>query len=295
MSRDQAHTLRALAGGDNVVPLRARRDRTIAITGGKGGVGKSTVAINLAVAYARLGARTLAVDADLGMADLNLLLGVAPEKSLLDVVRGTPVADVLVAAHGIHLLPALNGSYALANLDDRTRHSLFGAIDELEDRFDTLVVDIAAGLGPNAVAFAGAVRDPIVVTTPEPLSLADAYACLKVLAREQRVTHAFVLPNKCRAPGDADEVVSRLGALVARFLGMSLTPLPAIPYDPTVRDAAAAGVPLVLFKPDAPASRAIRRVARRLDTASVTDDRQGAVRLFWRRVLEPHTSRGSAV
>lgn len=282
---DQATTLRKMSGRGTIVALRNQRDRTIAITGGKGGVGKSTLAINLALAYARTGAKTLAIDADLGMADLNLLLGVAPAMSLLDVLRGEPVDNVLVEAHGIHLLPALNGSYTLASLDETARHALFGAIDTLDDRFDTLIVDIAAGISDNSVGFAGAVAEPIIVTTPDPLSLADGYACLKVLAMRQHVRHAFVVPNQVRSPEEAREVVSRLEALVSRFLGVSLTALPPIPADPAVREAAIAGIPLIKHRPDSPAARAIKLIARRIDSLALPDDRSGGVRLFWRRML----------
>jgi flagellar biosynthesis protein FlhG len=273
--------------GDNVVALRTRRDRTIAVTGGKGGVGKSTLAVNLACAYARTGSSTLAIDADLGMADLNLLLGVAPEKSLLDVLRGEPVENVLIDAHGITLLPALNGSYALATLDARGRHGLFAAIDTLQERFETLIVDIAAGIGENAMQFAGAVADALIVITPEPLSLADAYACIKVLHQQQHMHQVYLVPNLVRSDKDAQEIVTRLGSLVGRFLkGVTFEVLPSIPRDPAVRDAAAAGIPLVEHSPDAPAARAIRHIARRLDALATPDVRKGAVRLFWKRLLK---------
>src|ERR1041384_5786035 len=112
---DQAATLRVIQGGPQKATSQVPR-RAVAVSGGKGGVGKSTVALNLAIAYSQLGARTLMVDTDLGMADLNLLLGVAPDKSLLDALSGTPVEDVLIEAHGISLLPALNGSYLLSTI-----------------------------------------------------------------------------------------------------------------------------------------------------------------------------------
>ncbi len=260
--KDQAAGLRRLGP---VELIETPRRRAIAVTGGKGGVGKSTVAVNLAVAYARRGARTLAIDGDLGMADLNLLLGLAPDKSLLDVIQGDRLESAIIGAHGIHLLPALNGSYRLANLEARARERVLDAIDRLGERFDTLVIDTPAGIGESAMALAGAAAEVIVVATPEPLSLADAYACLKVLVTKQGVRRAYVLPNEVRSPSEADEIFARLAALVDRFIGIELEMLPAIPYDVAVGRAAVAGVPVVVQSPDSPASRAVRQVTRRLD------------------------------
>ena len=244
------------------------------------------IALNLAIAYARQGARTLLMDADFGMADLNLLLGVAPNKSLADVVLGTPMEDVLVASNGIHLLPALNGSDALENMDESSRNSIFSEIERMGERFDTLLVDVAAGVGSNQTIFSGAVPDTVIVVTPEPLSLADAYASLKVLTIRQGLQHAFIVANKVRSDAEAQEVVIRLSSLVAQFLDVSLSPLPPIPYDPVASEAAVAGVPLLSHCPDAPASRAIVRVARKIDALTRPDRRRGAVRLYWRSVSE---------
>jgi flagellar biosynthesis protein FlhG len=265
---DQARTLRQLssaAGSDGVIALDKPRARALAVTGGKGGVGKSTIALNLAVSYARRGAKTLAVDGDLGMADLNLLLGLAPEKSLLDVLNGSPVAESVISAHGLDLLPALNGSHRLANLDANDRAKLFEAISGLLPSYDTLVIDTPAGIGETAMALAGAAVDVVVVTTPEPLSLADAYACIKILVTRHNLQRAFILPNSVRSPSQAEEVVSRLRTLVDRFLGIELVALAAVPWDGNIAQSAAAGVPLVLYAPESPASRAIRRAARQLD------------------------------
>jgi flagellar biosynthesis protein FlhG len=261
-------SLRILQGGkdspDGEVPAPARR--AIAVTGGKGGVGKSTLSANLAIAYAKAGSRTLLVDTDLGMADLNLLLGVAPGRSLLDALGGHPIEDVLVEAHGIHLLPALNGSYLLSTIGPSAQGQTLQLVDSLAPKFDTLVFDIAAGIGQSQTCFAGATTDVIVVVNPEPLSMADAYACLKVLNVERGVERAFVVPNRTTSRAQADEVVLRLRALVDRFLDLELTPLPPIPADHMVAEAAQIGVPLLVHAPDAPAARAIRQLTRSLAT-----------------------------
>ena len=258
---DQAATLRVIrgGGGSKLVTRRA-----FAISGGKGGVGKSTVALNLAIAYAQAGNRTLVLDTDLGMADLNLLLGVAPERSMLDALGGTPIADIIVKAHGIELLPALNGSYVLSTLGGAAHEQILSMVASLAETFDTLVVDVAAGIGRAQTTFAGATTDTIVVVNPEPLSMADAYASLKVLSIEQGVRHAFVVPNRTATRAQADEVVNRLRSIVDRFLTLELTALPPIPADPAVAESSQIGVPLMVHAPDSPAARAIRNLVRSL-------------------------------
>jgi len=284
---DQAATLRVIHGNrppgiSNVISQRA-----LAISGGKGGVGKSTIALNLAIAYAQAGTRTLIVDTDLGMADLNLLLGVAPDRSLLDALGGGSIEDVLVSAHGIKLLPALNGSYLLATIGPAAQRRVLEMVASLADQFDTLVVDIAAGIGQTQTAFAGATTDTIVVVNPEPLSMADAYACLKVLATEQQVKHAFVVPNRVSSRAQADELTARLRALVDRFLDLELTALPSIPADPVVGEAAQIGVPLLVHRPDSPAARAIRQLTRALASLAPSTASSG----WWRSA--PRTQGGT--
>src|SRR5688572_19057895 len=135
-----------------VIPLHPRR-RFLAVSGGKGGVGKSTIALNLALSYAKAGHRTLAIDGDFGMADLNLLLGVAPERSLLEVVVGTASLDeVLIERHGIHLLPGASGCYRLANPDRFTRRRIAEELQTLRGRFETVIADMPAGIEANAMA-----------------------------------------------------------------------------------------------------------------------------------------------
>ena len=180
-----------------------------------------------------------------------------------------PADEVAGAAHGLHLLPALNGSFALANLDDDAREPRASTPStELAHRFDTLVIDTAAGIGATAMGLAGAAADVVVVARAEPLSLADAYACIKVLGPARAAPGLPVLPNDVRSPSEADEVFGRLRVLVERFLGVEILPLPPVPYDRRYR-AAIAGVPLLLHSPDAPAARAIRAAARRLDALTL--------------------------
>ena len=271
---DQAATLRVIRGdrSDGPTTPTSPPRRAIAVSGGKGGVGKSTVALNLAITHAQMGAKTLIVDTDLGMADLNLLLGVAPDRNVLDALGGAKVEDVLQEAHGISLLPALNGSYVLSNLGPAAQDRILEMISSLAAQFDTLVVDIAAGIGQIQTTFASATTDTLVVVNPEPLSMADAYAALKVLSTEQGVKHAYIVPNRVTSRAQADEVVARLSALVHRFLDLEVTALPYIPADPAVSESAQIGVPLAINAPDSPAARAIRQIVRVLGALTTKTD-----------------------
>jgi flagellar biosynthesis protein FlhG len=273
-SYDQAATLRGMPEA-NVITLPAGRKRFIAVSGGKGGVGKSTFSVNLAVTYALRGSKTIAFDGDFGMADLNLLLGTAPSTSMLDLLAGMPIEDVVVEAHGIDLLPGLNGSHRLANLPIGERERLFDEIANVARRYETVIVDTAAGISEDTTALTSCASEVVIVANPDPLSLADAYACLKVLSTRHAVRRALLVPNSVRAPRDGAEIVAQLTTLVRRFLNLELVPLPEIPYDPAVQFAGATGVPLVITRPDSAASRAIQRIARAIDALAVATTDEG--------------------
>jgi flagellar biosynthesis protein FlhG len=260
---------------DDLLHLHSKRRRFIAVTGGKGGTGKSTIAVNLAATYARQGSRVLLVDADLGMADLNLLLGVAPNRSIFDLLHGKSFESVLAKTHGVYLLPSLNGSYQLANLDASVRDRFLSLIEKACIEFDTVIIDTAAGLGANSIDFAAMASEVILVTSSAPASLADTYACLKVLSSYKGLERAYILPNGVSSLEEAKIVFSQLASLSDRFLlSLSLHSLPAILFDNEMNTAAANGIPMVCYKPEANVSRALRLVAHRLDLLATANPKK---------------------
>lgn len=264
MNRDQAHSLR-VAKNDNLYSWPRPAGRTLSISGGKGGVGKSAIAVNLAVAFGARGAKTLLVDGDLGMADLNLLLGLAPQHSVLDLLKGSAAEDVLVTTHGVQLLPGLNGSSQLANLSVEARGELVASIQKIASTFEQVVIDTAAGISATTMSLAAAATDVVVVATTEPLSLADAYSAIKSLSHQHRVERVFLVPNSVKNKAEADQICEQLKSLVARFLDVELVTLPYVPFDPQISLAGASGTPIVLSHPDSPASRALLRISRLME------------------------------
>lgn len=293
-NEDQAGGLRRLVGESHdgsVVSMERKWKggvQVIAITSGKGGVGKSTVVSNIAVAIAQQGARVLCLDGDLGLANLDQMLGVVPRYTLQDVIESTHTIDEIltVGPSKVHLLPGCSGRYDMANLTDDQRLGLFSAVDTLEERFDVLLVDTGAGIGSNAVSFAAGAQDVVIVTTPEPTSIRDAFAMIKVLGSRCRVDTVRLLPNQVTGAAEAASVHQKLQDLAARFFDMKVELIGHVVSDGAATKAIRAGQPLVVYYPRSPASRCLSAVARRLTSTRENQSAvSGGIQFFWRKLL----------
>ncbi len=270
---DQAEGLRVVRREEiaRVIPLRRRgegsRLRRVAVTSGKGGVGKTQVSANLAIVMANSGLRVLLMDADLGLASLDLALGVRPQDDLRAVVRGErSVRDVLVGGPcGIQLIPACPGRYDMANLSLNERRRLTLAIDEAASDFDVLIVDTGAGIGSNAVAFASSADDVLLVATPDPTSMRDAYAMAKVLHRRSGVDRINLVANQVESEIQGAELHQTIQRIAARFMTLQISYLGCIPFDESVRQGVVEGQPCVLSDPSCAASRAFELLVHRLN------------------------------
>jgi len=272
---DQATALRNLMRSGPAVPAatlsvrpparRVRLAKTVAVTSGKGGVGKTNLAVNLAVALAARRSTCL-LDADLGLANADLLSGVSPAATLEHVVRGerTLTEVMTVGPGGFRLLPGASGVASIANLPPVARRELVAQLAALERSFDLLLVDTGAGLGANAMAFTLAADSALVVVTPEPTSITDAYGAIKTLAAKVAKPRVRVAVNMAADATEGEEVFRRLDRVARHFLGVPLELAGVVPTDPAVREAVRARVPFLLFAPDAPASRAVEAIAQRL-------------------------------
>jgi flagellar biosynthesis protein FlhG len=248
------------------------RARSIAVTSGKGGVGKTQLSANIALLLARRGQRVLLVDADLGLASLDLALGVHPHADVLSVLRGEcEMHEILVeAAHGVQLVAACPGRYDMATLQSAERERLHSALCDLAAHFDTLIIDTGAGIGANSVGFASLANEVLLVTTPDPTSLRGAYAMAKVLHRRAGVEAIHVIANQVSCEADGFAVYERLQGIAQRFLSLDLDYLGCIPQDESVSRAVADGQPYVIGAPGCKAARALESLVNKLMQRSAT-------------------------
>ena len=252
--------------------MRPRR-RIVAVTSGKGGVGKTNIVTNLAIALARQGLRPLVVDGDLGLANVDLLLGIAPQYDMQDVILGQrSVADVVIEGpDGIKILPASSGVEELANLDEYRTEVLIRSLAELESDIDIILIDCPSGIGRSAVSLAQ-VADPIlVVTTPEPTAFSDAYAMIKVLSRRSLRSVPVLVVNEADSEEEAAAVAKRVRQVAKRFLNLDIEYWGAILADESVPKSVLRQEPFLSTYPYSPAASCIYALARRVLGMGATD------------------------
>jgi flagellar biosynthesis protein FlhG len=261
--------------------------RVISVTSGKGGVGKTNVVANLAVALSRLGQRVLVLDADLGLANIDVLLGLSPRYNIRHVLDGEKrLEEVMVEGPGgIRVLPASSGVQELTQLGEEQKLVLMGELDALETACDLLLIDTGAGISPNVTYFNLAALERIVVVTPEPTSITDAYALIKVMATRHACRSFWLLMNQVKDERDAQQVFAKLVRVVDRFIGeVSLESLGWVPSDASVPKAVKRQRAVVELFPDCAASRGFNRVAEAV-LGSSPAEADGNIKFFWRRLF----------
>jgi flagellar biosynthesis protein FlhG len=252
-------------GLDEDHPARWARPhvRTLAIASGKGGVGKSNLAANLAVALGARGARVLLLDADLAQANLDLLLGLHPRFDVQHVVSGQKSVEEIVieGPRGVTLVPAASGAPELAELDDYRRECLLRGLGTLDREVDLILIDVASGVSRQVLSFCLAAEEVLVVTTPEMPAFSDAYAMIKRLRQRGLTRPPRLVVNGASGAEEAEEVGHRLRLVARRFLKLELEPAGWIPFDAAVPRAVRLQEPVVIAFPRSPAAIAYRALA----------------------------------
>ncbi len=258
------------------------------VTSGKGGVGKTNIAVNLALELTRMGKRVVILDADLGLANVDVILGITPKLNLFHLFHeGVTLEQILCPTpYGFRILPAASGVSDMVSLTTGQKLDLLEAMDYLEGGIDHLIVDTGAGINDNVLYFNIAAQERLVVLTTEPTSLTDAYALIKVLKLNHGVDRFRVLVNMAKDEKAAKEVFLKLYKACDHFLsGVSLDLVGFIPHDPVVRKAVIAQTPFCHMNPGAPASVALGKAAAKITTWKVTAKADGNIKFFWKKLL----------
>jgi flagellar biosynthesis protein FlhG len=272
---DQATQLRSLMRDQRgIEPIvgrsgtgAAHRASVIAITSGKGGVGKTNIAVNLAIKLASAGKKVVLLDADLGLANADVICNIDLPANLSHVIaRRKELSDVLVKAPGgFSLIGGASGLARMADLSDADRQRLVDAMGELEKSADVILIDTGAGISPNVLAFTRAADEVLVITTPEPTAITDAYAVVKVISRDNAERRVSLLVNQVRNAGEARIVHDRIAKVARQFLSMRIYDAGFIPADEQVSAAVRKRSPFVISAPRCPASHAVAQLAMRLE------------------------------
>ncbi len=264
--RDQATGMRVLMRGYGETAVRPARPYVLTITSGKGGVGKSTLSLNIGMALARFGKKVILLDADANLAGLDVMAGVAPRFRLGDVLRGDQDVDsVLVTlAPGLQLLPGSSGdpSYPLPTLEEQER--LLADVLERDARVDVVIIDTAAGLTPEIIRYGEEADSVLVVTTPEPTAVMDAYAMVKILGLNAPGQMVELVINNCRSVRDGEETYTKIRAAIRHFLGREVACAGIVPADPRAGEAIRSQKALVNAFPHCAASLTIQSLAQTL-------------------------------
>lgn len=245
---------------------KTEKMRCLAITGGKGGVGKSNLAVNLALELGNLGKRVSLLDADFGLANADLLCGISPQYHLGHFISGAKTLEEITVqlSDKVSLIPGGSGVEELSDFSVNSHSNLFKNLRNMEDSLDYMLIDTAAGIAKNVSGILRASAEVVIVATPDPTSVVDAYATIKTILRQSPNKPISVVVNNVSRLGDAEQVFQQLNSASMRFLNHQVEFLGMIPHDPQLSEAVRSQTPIVEYNSQSPASRAIRLIAKQL-------------------------------
>lgn len=288
---DQADGLRMMAREAD----EERREsdlRIISVTSGKGGVGKTNVVANLAYVMTRIGKRVLVLDADLGLGNLDVLLGLTPKYHIGHLLSGESTLDevLLRGPNGIMILPAASGVQELTSLSEGEKLTFISELDNLKESVDVLLIDTGAGISSNVLYFNVAAQEIAVVVSPEPTSITDGYAIMKVLFQKHGERRFKLIVNSVRSVKEGLEVYNNLCMVADRYLDISIDYLGSIPYDENLPRAVREQKAITEIYPNSKASEAFFDLARAI-LESEPERTKGSIQFLWKRLIGgPHAS-----
>ena len=288
---DQADTLRALAGTLNTAPQphgSGKLPAVISVTSGKGGVGKTAVVANIALVQARRGQRVLIIDADLGLANIDVVYGLTPQYNLNHFFNGEKRLEEIVieGPEGVKILPAGSGVQSFTHLTAEHRMRFLDAMDAFHGTFDLVLIDTEAGISENVTYFNVAAQEILVVTTPDPTSITDAYALMKLLSKKYHEKSFNLIANQVSNEDEALDIYKKLTMVSSHYLDISINFLGWIPNEKRMRESIAKQRVIVDLYPQVRASQAFETLGRNLAALTENYSAKGSSQLFWNRLMD---------
>lgn len=287
---DQAETLRTLNPNKPANRLKDSSStitRVYAITSGKGGVGKTAVVANTAVSLAKIGKSVLILDADLGLANIDVVFGLAPPYNLNHFFNGeNELEEILVEGpFGIKILPAGSGIQNFTRLDAHQKMKLLDGLDSMHNNFDFVLIDTEAGISENVTYFNTAAQEILVVTTPDPTAITDAYALMKLLSTQYHEKHFNLVVNQIHSEEEALDVYRKLTMVSNRYLDISIDYLGSIPEDRQMIESIRKQQVIVERYPSSDISCAFTKLAARISSEKAPTEPKGNLQFFWKKLL----------
>lgn len=255
--------------------------RVIAVTSGKGGVGKSTLSVNLAISIAKLGKKVLLFDGDLGLANINVLMGIIPEHNIYEVIKGKKkVQDIVIStSYGIDIIAGANGISQLANLSDTQRETFVEQLGELSG-YDVMMIDTGAGVGANVIGLVMPADDILVVTTPEPTAITDAYGMIKSIVANGKEKSIKLIVNRVPSAIEAKRVADRLISISSQFLKTKVESVGFVFEENLVQKSIRSQRPHVVLYPGSKSSACMSHIAARVMNTAPAEDSIGIFGFF---------------
>ena len=287
---DQATTLRSMgaATASPALSEKNRATRVYSITSGKGGVGKTAVTANIAVSLAKLGKKVLILDADLGLANIDVVFGLAPKYNLNHFFSGEQELSAILVdgPSGVKILPAGSGVQNFTRLDSQQKQKLLDSLDLMHNDFDFVLIDTEAGISENVTYFNTAAQEILVVTTPDPTAITDAYALMKLLSTQYHEKRFNLVVNMIQTEEEALDVYRKLTMVANRYLDISIEFLGSIPADRQMIDAIRKQKVIVELYPASRITSAFSQLAGTLCSEQIPCQPKGGIQFFWKKLLD---------
>ena len=278
---DQAEKLREIMRQKNKNGEKQDKDkavkhtRIITVTSGKGGVGKTNTSVNMALAYARLGKKVVVMDADLGLANVNVMLSIVPKYTLYHVIRKQKTMKEIIQTtdYGIQIVAGASGVSKIANLTEEERQNFISELESLSNA-DIIIIDTSAGVSSNVLDFVAAADDAVIITTPEPTAITDAYGIIKIIATELDNLNIGLklVVNRVDSATEAKKVADRMTQIAGQFLNLKIDYLGFIYDDPIVSKSVLKQKPFMVVDPKSKASQCIQHIVGRMEKGDIRKD-----------------------